>query len=69
MQAKLNGTVVKDDTYGFSPEQATAADGRVFTAKAINNAVARARIYNNESQMFMNTNGLYAKKFVGYPEQ
>jgi hypothetical protein len=63
---KLNGTVVKDDTYGFSIEQATAADGHVFTAKNINNLCTGTYTYNNESHMLMNTDGLYAKKFVWF---
>jgi hypothetical protein len=63
---KLNGAVVKDDTYGFSIEQATAADGHVFTAKNINNLCTGTYTYNNESHMLMNTDGLYAKKFVWF---
>jgi hypothetical protein len=62
---KLNGTVVKDDTYGFSIEQATAADGHVFTAKNINNLCTGTYTYNNEIHMHM-TDGLYAKKFVWF---
>jgi hypothetical protein len=64
---KLNGTYVKDDTYGFSTaDAAKAADGRIFTSKYSGNLCSGTYTYNNESQMFMNTDGLYAKKFVWF---